>query len=144
MISRCGTSTNLCLISLRISLLCIWPYFVAVVPESPSIVTSPQANLIAPATVALTLDCGVKGHPSPDVRWYHDGGYIVNSSRIFTLENGTLHIENLREDDQGIYFCEAENEIGQTRSHNINVTVAGNGLNDFIPLFHWGSPWRSG
>lgn len=73
----------------------------------------------------LTLACDVRASPSPIPSWYRDGHLIVRSSRVTPTwdgETAMLEIENLEEDDAGVYTCVMENEMGRSQS-SAEVTV---------------------
>lgn len=62
----------------------------------------------------LVLDVKVKGEPAPEVKWAKDGEEI-SSDKIIKEKDGQLKliVENVSEDDSGIYSCSASNIYGE-------------------------------
>ncbi|ULT96732.1 hypothetical protein L3Y34_004937 [Caenorhabditis briggsae] len=58
---------------------------------------------------SLTLKCGVKKKSSMDIKWYRNG-LMMNTQR------GKLTIDRIRQEDFGLYQCEAVNEAGADMS----------------------------
>lgn len=88
----------------------------------------------------VTLQCSADGHPAPVIEWYHDGDLIISSanslssspsstasSRIL-LPGGALFflrvVHTRKENDAGIYWCQARNSQGSARSRNATLTIA--------------------
>jgi hypothetical protein len=63
----------------------------------------------------VVLPCNVTGVPRPVVAWYKDGLEIqlVLQSK-FVLKGNDLIIEDIVEDDFGVYKCTAENYLNST------------------------------
>ncbi|GFS41621.1 peroxidasin [Nephila pilipes] len=65
----------------------------------------------------VELICLVEGLPRPVLSWSKDGIRLYNKGRVYLLKDGTtLRIEEVREEDGGIYTCHAENESGLRNS----------------------------
>ena len=59
----------------------------------------------------LWLHCNATGHPKPKISWIKDeqGGDKLDEERFIEHSNGTLHIKNVRLEDQSAYVCIAAN-----------------------------------
>ncbi|TRY76058.1 hypothetical protein DNTS_012277 [Danionella cerebrum] len=66
---------------------------------------------------SITLQCPAKGVPKPQVTWYKNHRQLQQESGImlFPLE-GTLHIDRITVEDQGLYTCEVTNQRGSVES----------------------------
>uniref|UniRef100_W5L4K5 receptor protein-tyrosine kinase n=1 Tax=Astyanax mexicanus TaxID=7994 RepID=W5L4K5_ASTMX len=66
---------------------------------------------------SVTLHCLIHGVPRPLVTWYKDQRRLQQVSGIMLApEEGTLHIDRITVEDQGLYTCEATNEKGSVES----------------------------
>nr|XP_055038371.1 vascular endothelial growth factor receptor 1 isoform X1 [Misgurnus anguillicaudatus] len=66
---------------------------------------------------SVTLYCPAKGIPHPSITWYKDHSKLQQVSGIMLFpEEGTLHIDRITADDQGLYTCEATNKRGSVKS----------------------------
>uniref|UniRef100_A0AAR2KA78 receptor protein-tyrosine kinase n=2 Tax=Pygocentrus nattereri TaxID=42514 RepID=A0AAR2KA78_PYGNA len=66
---------------------------------------------------SVTLHCLTHGVPHPLVTWYKDQRRLKQMSGIMLVpEEGTLHIDRITVEDQGLYTCEATNEKGSVES----------------------------
>ena len=90
--------------------------------------------MTVPKNEPLTLNCKAEGIPEPSIRWFKDGREISTSpsepsSHRVLLPAGSLFflrvMQNKKEHDGGVYYCEAENEVGKIRSRNATLEVAG-------------------
>ena len=68
------------------------------------------------AGAEFSLDCMVEANPAnlSQVAWYRDSN-LLEGDRFF-LESTVLVILEVEPGDSGIYFCEAENRVGQGRA----------------------------
>lgn len=70
----------------------------------------------------LTLRCRVRGYPAPRVTWFKDEIQLNVNHHISTNEEGELLIKGLGVGDNGVYSCEASNELGVARKQvKVNV-----------------------
>uniref|UniRef100_A0A8C1Z5P2 receptor protein-tyrosine kinase n=1 Tax=Cyprinus carpio TaxID=7962 RepID=A0A8C1Z5P2_CYPCA len=66
---------------------------------------------------SVTLHCPARGIPFPRITWYKDQRKLQQVSGIMLFpEEGTLHIDRITVEDQGLYTCEATNERGSVES----------------------------
>lgn len=73
------------------------------------------------SSTTLKLTCKAVGVPHPSIMWYKNGHAVENGPGI-TIENDVLTIERIKKDDEGIYECEAKNDLGAVKSSAL-VTV---------------------
>ncbi|TSK98456.1 Vascular endothelial growth factor receptor 1 [Bagarius yarrelli] len=66
---------------------------------------------------SVTLQCPASGVPQPYITWYKNRRKLKQVSGIMLApEDGTLHIDRLSVEDEGLYTCEATNEKGSVES----------------------------
>ena len=73
----------------------------------------------------LMLECAISRTPSPTITWTKDGDSLEDNSRIsISTQEGssTLIIASTRQEDSGVYQCEATN-IANTTSLSTTVIV---------------------
>ncbi|XP_056612872.1 roundabout homolog 2 isoform X1 [Triplophysa dalaica] len=93
----------------------------------PPIIRQGPANLTLASGSSALLQCHVMGSPFPSVRWEKDGqSVLADDIHISLMENGTLHINGVKETDSGTYTCVASSSTGETRwSWTLEVKVNG-------------------
>ncbi|XP_061644831.1 myopalladin isoform X1 [Phyllopteryx taeniolatus] len=87
----------------------------------------------------VQLDCIVRGHPIPEVRWFCEGKELENSPDIQILTNGELHsliITEAFEEDTGRYSCFASNFYG-TDSTSAEIYIEGASSSDSEGELHF-------
>ncbi|KAM4747336.1 ADAMTS-like protein 3 [Rhinophrynus dorsalis] len=62
--------------------------------------------------VNVMLECPVKGLPRPKITWLKQEFSLANNSLL--LSNGSLLLTNISAENEGTYFCIAENALGKT------------------------------
>merc|ERR1712037_905372 len=62
------------------------------------------------------------GSPMPHLSWAKGGEKISNNGR-FKLEGGTLVIERVEREDEGVYTCIASNSEGEVRDEKVTLQV---------------------
>ncbi|XP_015799338.1 myopalladin isoform X2 [Nothobranchius furzeri] len=80
-----------------------------------------------PEGTKVQLDCIVRGHPLPEVRWFCEGKELENSPDIQIITSGELNsliIAEAFEEDTGRYSCFASNVYG-TDSTSAEIYVEG-------------------
>jgi roundabout axon guidance receptor 2 len=96
--------------------------------KAPIIIEHPTDS-IQPRDHPYTLNCKAEGTPEPKIEWFKDGKKLaVEPSRQMLLPSGDLLLLSVsnskRENDGGLYWCEARNEFGMARSRNATLRVA--------------------
>ncbi|XP_069842670.1 vascular endothelial growth factor receptor kdr-like [Dendropsophus ebraccatus] len=81
-------------------------------------------NTIVNSSSTLFLECKVNGNPSPTITWLKNGYVIKRASGITLLYNNSLMIERVKKDDEGLYECYADNEMGHTNT-SAYITIRG-------------------
>ncbi|XP_022245919.1 Down syndrome cell adhesion molecule-like protein 1 isoform X4 [Limulus polyphemus] len=79
---------------------------------------------------SASLHCGIGGYPRPKITWKKAYGtqskdflVVHNEYKKTILENGTLVIDSLKEADEGVYTCEAENGVGEGIQATVRLSV---------------------
>ncbi|CAL8324386.1 unnamed protein product [Boreogadus saida] len=66
---------------------------------------------------SVTLSCPARGVPPPILTWYKNKRTLAQGSGIVMIpEVGSLHIDRITAEDQGLYTCRATNERGSAES----------------------------
>ncbi|XP_020500898.2 vascular endothelial growth factor receptor 1 isoform X1 [Labrus bergylta] len=66
---------------------------------------------------SVILRCPSEGIPAPTITWYKDEHALSQGSGIIiSPEDGSLHIDRITMEDQGLYTCQATNERGFAES----------------------------
>uniref|UniRef100_M4A5T9 receptor protein-tyrosine kinase n=1 Tax=Xiphophorus maculatus TaxID=8083 RepID=M4A5T9_XIPMA len=69
------------------------------------------------ASSSVILICESEGIPPPTITWYKDEQVLQQGSGIVLSEgDGSLHIDRITVDDQGLYTCLATNDRGSAQS----------------------------
>ncbi|XP_051520766.1 roundabout homolog 2-like isoform X2 [Myxocyprinus asiaticus] len=98
----------------------------------PPIIRQGPANQTLTLGSSTLLQCHVMGSPFPSVRWEKDGqSVLADDNHIRLMENGTLHINALKETDSGTYTCIASSSTGET-SWSGTVTVKATGTSSLL------------
>ncbi|KAK7016387.1 Roundabout 2, partial [Halocaridina rubra] len=86
---------------------------------------SPADTVVAAGETALLECVPPRGHPEPLVRWRHNGQVIKvrESHRHEVVDEGTLVVKHVQQNDGGQYTCEAWNLAGSKTTHPINLYV---------------------
>ncbi|XP_077568709.1 MAM domain-containing glycosylphosphatidylinositol anchor protein 1 isoform X1 [Stigmatopora nigra] len=71
----------------------------------------------------LMLQCIVKGHPRPQVRWTKTAGSASDKFQETSIYNETLRIESIQRVQGGRYYCKADNGVGVAAIKSIRVDV---------------------
>ena len=76
----------------------------------------------------MTLNCKAEGEPTPRITWFKGGRPLVSGEgpqRFFLHGSSLYFVEVRKEDDAGVYWCEAANRHGVARSRNATLQIAG-------------------
>ncbi|TST98578.1 MAM domain-containing glycosylphosphatidylinositol anchor protein 1 [Bagarius yarrelli] len=103
-------------------------------PANAQIVHSGQACVVKEDNISeriytiregdtLVLQCLVKGHPQPQVRWTKTAGSASDKFQDTPIFNETLRIDNIQRVQGGRYYCKAENGVGVAAIKSIRVDV---------------------
>ncbi|KAI1895183.1 hypothetical protein AGOR_G00103670 [Albula goreensis] len=103
-------------------------------PANAQIVHSGQACVVKEDNISeriytiregdtLVLQCLVKGHPRPQVRWTKTAGSASEKFQETSIFNETLRIERIQRVQGGRYYCKAENGVGVAAIKSIRVDV---------------------
>ena len=79
--------------------------------------------MIVPLGDSVTIDCTVAGWPPPTSSWFKDGLLVTNTSHMFIMTNGSLHIDAVRHEDTGKYVCVIGNSLGILGSPPLNISI---------------------
>uniref|UniRef100_A0A8D3A094 MAM domain-containing glycosylphosphatidylinositol anchor protein 1 n=1 Tax=Scophthalmus maximus TaxID=52904 RepID=A0A8D3A094_SCOMX len=71
----------------------------------------------------LVLQCIVKGHPRPQVRWTKTAGSASEKFQETSIYNETLRIKGILRVQGGRYYCKADNGVGVAAIKSIRVDV---------------------
>ncbi|XP_064080611.1 roundabout homolog 2-like [Macrobrachium nipponense] len=100
--------------------------------RSPRITEHPT-DITVPRSEPATLNCKAEGKPPPTIRWFKDGQIVRTSpqdpkSQRVLLPTGSLFflrvVHGKKEDDAGVYWCQATNEVGTVTSNNATLEIA--------------------
>ena len=90
--------------------------------SAPSIV-SPPMSMVVNETGIVSLQCEVKGNPTPQVTWLKQNSSLSFNKRILQSRGG-LKIRDVTSQDGGEYTCSARNILGVVTS-SATLTVQG-------------------
>ncbi|XP_054545120.1 ADAMTS-like protein 1 isoform X2 [Talpa occidentalis] len=85
-------------------------------PNLPSVLMSPLGTqlVLDPGNSAL-LGCPIKGHPTPNITWFHGGKPVATVTGLthhILAAGQILQVANLSGGSQGEFSCLAQNEVG--------------------------------
>ena len=92
--------------------------------SAPSIV-SPPVSMVVNETGIASLQCEVKGNPTPKVTWLKQNSSISPLNKRIVQSRGRLMIQDVTSQDGGVYTCRARNILGVMIS-SASLTVQGN------------------
>ncbi|XP_041430653.1 vascular endothelial growth factor receptor kdr-like [Xenopus laevis] len=91
--------------------------------EAPQVIQELEP-IVVNSSSTLFLECRVNGTPTPTITWLKNG-YVIKPASGITFEyNSTLVIERVKKEDEGVYKCEAVNELGKVSTFAF-ITVQG-------------------
>ncbi|PRD27170.1 UNVERIFIED_CONTAM: Down syndrome cell adhesion molecule-like protein [Trichonephila clavipes] len=96
----------------------------------PSWIVSPSDTDVSSGD-SLMLNCKGSGKPEPTTTWFKTQGensdffLLSESNQVRINSNGSLHIESVVKEDEGMYKCNISNGIGKSLIKTIMVKVIG-------------------
>ncbi|KAK3539051.1 hypothetical protein QTP86_023497, partial [Hemibagrus guttatus] len=82
-------------------------------------------NITVAVEMATTMHCVVRGFPTPKVQWFKDDQVLPNMSRWDLHDDGQLLVfERVLPEDEGFYYCEANNDQERLRSQSAYLLPA--------------------
>lgn len=79
----------------------------------PMIQPAPQTMVVSVGD-KMTLPCATSGNPKPSITWYYERRRIDPRDPKYTvMEDGSLVINSVQEEDTGSYVCSAQNIAGR-------------------------------
>lgn len=92
------------------------------------VVVGPKFEITPPTSMnvvemqVVILDCQASGFPTPSIQWDHEQLIVTNNSeddRFKVYENGTLVLNEARQEDSGTYGCTIGNAAGLKRRETL-------------------------
>ncbi|KAL1238904.1 Neogenin [Trichinella spiralis] len=87
------------------------------VNEAPKAVITPRSTTGKSGSDVI-FRCDISGYPPPAVTWLKNGE-IIKSSEYFIISGSQLKIAGLVKNDQGVYQCMADNDVGSAQASAI-------------------------
>jgi Immunoglobulin I-set domain len=89
----------------------------------PKFDIEPPESLEVVEMIPVYLDCVASGSPEPNVEWQHESTIINDGDdgRFKIFDNGTLSIQETRQDDGGVYACLIGNSAGLKRAETVLI-----------------------
>ncbi|XP_075398640.1 brother of CDO isoform X2 [Tenrec ecaudatus] len=81
----------------------------------PPEVTVELSQLVVPWGQSAKLTCEVRGNPPPSVLWLRNAVPLIPSQRL-RLSRRALRMVSVGPEDEGVYQCMAENEVGSAHA----------------------------
>ncbi|XP_042532802.1 brother of CDO isoform X1 [Dipodomys spectabilis] len=81
----------------------------------PPEVTVELSQLVIPWGQSAKLTCEVRGNPPPSVLWLRNAVPLMASQRL-QLSRRALRVVSVGPEDEGVYQCMAENEVGSAHA----------------------------
>lgn len=73
------------------------------------------SQLVIPWGQSAKLTCEVRGNPPPSVLWLRNAVPLASSQRL-RLSRRALRVVSVGPEDEGVYQCMAENEVGSAHA----------------------------
>lgn len=81
----------------------------------------------------VTIVCNPEAAPRPRFIWKKDGNVIGPGGHRRILDNGNLIISPVSRDDEGVYTCQATNELGMDESRGLLIVLRTPRLIQYLP-----------
>lgn len=85
-------------------------------PRPLELIVAPH-DMIAPQGTTIQMPCRAEGSPKPDIKWLKDEEDMDSSPRFDIRPDGSLVVQNVSEEDEGMYQCIADNGIERKSAH---------------------------
>lgn len=73
------------------------------------------SQLVIPWGQSAKLTCEVRGNPPPSVLWLRNAMPLTSNQRL-RLSRQALRVVSVGPEDEGVYQCMAENEVGSAHA----------------------------
>uniref|UniRef100_A0A8C6TF55 receptor protein-tyrosine kinase n=1 Tax=Neogobius melanostomus TaxID=47308 RepID=A0A8C6TF55_9GOBI len=85
--------------------------------SAPPVLLDNLTDRTVNSSSSVMLKCVSRGVPRPALTWFKgENALLQGSGIVISPEDGTLHIDRITEEDQGLYTCKATNERGSAQS----------------------------
>lgn len=68
-------------------------------------------DMVAPKGTTVQMPCKASGSPAPTIKWLKDGHQMDSRPRFDIRPDGSLIIQGVTEEDEGMYQCVADNGL---------------------------------
>ncbi|XP_016928040.3 tyrosine-protein kinase-like otk [Drosophila suzukii] len=103
---------------------------------APKFSVPPEGPTEVPEGGTAVIHCQAIGEPKPTIRWDKDLTYLnennTDGERFSLLENGTLEIRNVRQEDEGRYGCTIGSSAGLKREDVLLVVKSSKSASNSI------------
>lgn len=72
----------------------------------------------------ITIICNPEAAPRPKYVWKKDGNVLGSGGHRRIMENGNMVISPVSRDDEGVYACQATNELGMDESRGLLIVLS--------------------
>ncbi|XP_061661081.1 vascular endothelial growth factor receptor 1 isoform X2 [Syngnathoides biaculeatus] len=84
---------------------------------APPVLLNNLTDCTVNVSSSVTLRCPTEGVPPPTVTWYKNRHALSEGSGVaLSPKEGSLHIDRITVEDQGLYTCQATNQRGSAES----------------------------
>ncbi|KAL0979596.1 hypothetical protein UPYG_G00187060 [Umbra pygmaea] len=89
-------------------------------------ITHGPVNISVAMETEASMQCAVRGFPTPRVQWFKGSHLLVNSSSLSLQNKGQLLVfKNVSKDDEGFYYCKASTKREMVWSQPAFLLAAG-------------------
>ncbi|XP_043929079.1 brother of CDO [Protopterus annectens] len=99
----------------------VFTYYSVQVFEPPEVSIQLQQSVVHWGQT-VKFSCNVRGNPPPSVIWLCNAVPLVES-RQHHISNKVLRVSSVGPDDEGIYQCMAENEVGRAQAATLLIAT---------------------